>query len=92
MVTIASSVFAGAPPRPGKCLAVAATPPARQPLTASRTASLATAGSRENDLPASAASRTLGTSATGANVTVTPAARNARAEVSAAVRTVPFAS
>ena len=56
----ASSVLTCAAPRPGKCLAVAATPPARQPATDSRAARATASGSSPNDRPASAAPATVG--------------------------------
>ena len=88
-----SSVFTVAPPRPGKCLTVVATPrlvPAARSPRPRRSA--AASGSLENAREASAAPPTLGTSATGASVTLTPAARRSRPAASASARTVPAAA
>ena len=86
-----SSVFTVAPPSPGKCLAVGATPPARQPRTASAIAAAAVSGSSENAREPRAAPATVGTSPTGASVTVIPARRSSRAAARASLRTVSAA-
>ena len=77
------SVLVVAPPSPGKCLAVAATPPRRQPSTAARVARAACCGSLENARLASAVPGWVGTSATGASVTLMPAAFRRLAAASA---------
>ena len=92
IVAAPSSVFVTAPPMPGKCFAVGATRPLRQPRTDSAIASAAAWKSVENARPASAAPGTLATSPTGASETLTPLARSARAAASASSPTLPAAA
>src|SRR4051812_7407095 len=88
-VTCRKSVLAVAAPRPGKCLSVGATRPARQPRTAAATAAAA-AGAREpKDRLATADLDPAATSATGARATVTPAWRRSREPARAVAPTVP---
>ena len=86
-----SSVLTVAPPRPGKCLTVVATPPSCQPPIDSATAAVAASGSVVKARSAIAAPSTVGMSATGASVTETPAARRSRPAASESSRTVPQA-
>ena len=74
-----TSVFPVAPPRPGKCLTTASTPPAASPAAKARPSAEAILSSALKERVPSG-SRLLGpgppsTSSTGARSTVTPAAR-----------------
>ena len=80
-----------APPRPGKCLTVVATPPSCQPATDSATAAIAAVGSAVNARLVMTDPSTLGMSATGPSVTLMPAARRSRPPACESSRTAPNA-
>ncbi len=80
MCTAPRSVLAGAAPKPGKCLAVAATPPARSPRV--KAAPKRATGPALKPKPRPSACRALSgrtTSTTGARSTFMPAARSVAA-------------
>src|SRR5918992_776111 len=83
-VADASSVFACAPPRPGKCLGVAATPAARMPSTEGRVRGAMPAGSPSKARKPITGAGPGGTSATGVRFTFTPMALSWRAASRAA--------
>ena len=66
------SVLTVAPPSPGKCLSVGATPPARQPPTAAVTSRRGRGGIASRTGAPAIAAPLIGTSATGASETLTP--------------------
>ena len=81
-----SSVFTVAPPRPGKCFTVAATPASRRPRTEARVRAAIPRSSPANERVA-ITEPGRGTSATGARFTLMPAARSCRPAARAARRT-----
>src|SRR4051794_11931180 len=89
MTTTELSVFALAAPKPGKCLAVPSTPPARSPAAKARARVLTVAVERPKLRPSCSISEPgRATSTTGARSTLTPADRSVRAVARPSLRAI----